>query len=302
MSLENVFTKLNGATTYKSISSESLTLCDPITQICKRIESFFKGDKDVYCAYKVNNHKALGPKIDPDTGEPYTKEIEYDGETVTAIIDNDHLCEFRLFVDDFEKAQCLSNVIRHRHLFPEYYEDTEGTIHIRNHYLIVHVFTIEAIDPDGEFGGSNPWITDDDTNSGLTEIFGLEPIDWNNLNTGCNDRLAPSDTTESDIPKGAPDEYEQLQWENNPNQCAWKWEWLQKALKGNKRITNINYTFNDGMNEWKFIECDFLPISFAEDNLGTKHGFNSILPADVLPLIFPFAGKFQIGTYARKER
>ena len=300
---ETVLGKMNNDTkTYSSISNNNvLTLCDPITQICKRIEGFFKADTDIHCKYIVNNHKSLGPKIDPDTGNPYTKQIEYEGETVTAIIDEDHLCEFRIFVDDVEKAQCLSNVIRHRHLFPEYYEDTtEGNIHIRNHYLIVHVFTINAIDPDGEFGGSNPWITDDDTSSGLTEIFGLEPINWDDLNTGCNDRLAPSDTTESDIPKGVPEEYEQLQWENNVNQCAWKWKWLQTALKGNKNIVDTSKEFFDGMNTWRFIECNYLPVVVAEDNLSSTRGFTSILPVDLIPLVFSVFGKFQLGTYARK--
>ena len=291
-----------GLTAIESIDKKGLTLCDPITQICKRIEAFFKSDSDITCRFIVNNHKELGPKIDPDTGEQITKQIIVEGETIEALVEQDHYCEFRIFCSDYEKAQCLSNVIRHRHKFEEIYQGTEeGEYHVREHYLIVHVCTIDAIDPDGEYGGSNPWITDDDTNSGVTEIFGLEPIDWNDIETGCNDRLSPLDTSESDIPKGFPDEYEQEQWEINPNSCAWKWKWLKKALEGNKNIINTSHEFYDGMNTWRFIECNYLPVVFNEDNLTSITGYNSILPADLLPLIFAVFGKFQIGTYARRN-
>lgn len=250
----------------------------------------------------MNNQKTLGPKIDPDTGEPYTKMIEVEGESVQAIIDEDHFCEMRVFVNDVEKAQCLSNVIRHRHTVPEIYESaSNGEFHIRNHYLLVRVFTIDAIDPDGENGGSDPWISDDDTNAGIKEIFGLEPIDWNDMNSnGCNDRLAPSDDSSSDIPKGVPDEYEQRQWETNPGPLAWKWKWLKTALKGNKNIINFHDLKDVFYNTWRFIECSYVPVSFMEDNLTSVRGYNSILAAELLPLIFSVFDKFQISTYVRK--
>ena len=294
---------LNNAKTYDSISiANGLTLCDPITQICKRIEAFFKADPEITCRYAVNNNKHLGPKVDPDTGEQMTKKMDIDGELVDVLLEEDHFCEFRIFVENVEKAQCLANVIRHRHTIPETFEGSDGQLHARNHYLIVRVCTVDAVDPDGEGGGENPWISDDDTDKGVKEIFGLEPINWDDMDGyGCNERLAPSDTSESDIPKGVPEEYEQKQWEQNPGSSAWKWSWFKNALKGNKNIMDTTYEFFDGMNTWRFVECSRIPVVFLEDNLTSTRGFNSILPADLLPLIFSVFGGYQISTYARKE-
>jgi len=289
--------------TYNSINTNNaLTLTDPITQLCKRIEAFFKADSDVTCRYIVNNSKALGPKIDPDTGEPYTKLIEVDGEQVEAIVENDHFCEFRVFVNDVEKAQCLSNVIRHRHTIQENFLGSDDKIHLRNHYLLVHVCTIDAIDPDGVGGGSDPWTIDDDIDSGVKEVYGLEPIDWSDsVHSGCNERLAPSDESSSDIPKGAPDEYEQRQWEANPDALVWKWQWLKVALRGNKNVLSSKEFLDKFSNTtWRFIECNYIPVSFIEDNLTSIRGYNSVLAADLLPLIFSVFDKIQISTYVRK--
>lgn len=282
-----------------SAKESALCLYDPITQICKRIEAFFKRDKDVHCSFIVNNNKRLGPKLDPDTGEQITKLITVDTESIEALVEEDHFCEFRLFCDDYEKAQNLSNVIRHRHTFTETYDGSDDRVHVRDHILIVRVFVISAVDPDGPGGGDNPWIADDNTDSGLTEIFGLEPVDWNDTEgNGCYERLAPSDTSESDIPKGFPDEYEQRQWESNSHSgaAAWKWIWLKGALKGNKNIVSMSKEFNDGLNIWRFIECSYLPISFQEDNLTSVTGYNSILAADLLPLVFAVFSGYQIST------
>lgn len=304
MKLKNtILGKVKDAKTFESINGKSLTLCDPITQICRRIEAFFKADPDINCRFVVNNNKSLGPKTDPETGERITKKITIDNELVDAIVDGDHLCEFRIFVNDYEKAQCLSNVIRHRHVFPEIYEaDSDGSFHIREHYLLVRVFVINAVDPDGTGGGSDPWITDDDTDSGLTEIFGIEPVNWDDaVTSGCHERLAPSNTSTEEIPKGVPDEYEQKDWEASENKCKWKMSWLKTALKGNKNVVTM-YEMNDGWssNTWRFIECNYLPVVFQEDNLLSSQGYNSVLPADLMPLIFSTFGKFQISTYVRK--
>lgn len=302
---ETILNKLENAKTYKSISnSNNLTLIDPISQLCKRFETFFKADSDITCRFAVNNHQSLGPNIDPDTGEPYTKKITIDGETIDAILEKDHICEFRIFVNDYEKAQCLSNVIRHRHVIPETFEGSDNKIHLRNHYLLVRVCVIDAIDPSSSDAGNDPWIADDDTNQGVQEIFGLEPIDWNDTEgNGCNERLAPSSTSTEEIPKGAPEEYEQKQWEAQESSCAWKWIWLKKALKGNKNIVKT-YDVQGGYpftNTWRFIECSSKPVIFQEDNLTSYRGYNAILPADLLPLIFSVFGKFQISTYVYKE-
>ena len=291
----------NNLKTYNSVTnSNKLSLCDPITQICKRIEAFFKGDIDVHCSFVVNNNKSLPPKTD-DQGNVITKRIIIDGDHYDAVVEQDHLCEFRIFVDDYEKAQCLANVVRHRHTFNEQFLGSDDNLHLRSHILQVKVFTLNAVDPDGHGGGSDPWITEDDTDKGIQEIFGLEPIDWNDYQySGCNDRLSPTDLTDVDIPRGAPDEYEQRQWEENPNACAWKWKWLKTALNGNKHIVDMSYEFSDGMNTWRFIECGRIPVTFSEDNLTSARGFNSVLPADLLPLVFAVFGKFQVATYARK--
>jgi len=297
---DSILTKLKDSQTFASISGKSLTLCDPITQICKRIEAFFKADSDVSCRFVVNNHKGLAPKVDPDTGEYVTKKVTFDNELVDAIVDSDHFCEFRLFVKDVEKAECLSNVIRHRHTIPEIYEATsDGKVHIRHHYLLVRVFTINAIDPDGEYGGDNPWISDDDTGSGLKEIFGLEPINWDSpVTEGCHERLAPTSTSSEEIPTGVPDEYEQEQWEKNENSKKWKMKWLKTALKGNKNVSHI-YEITDAFSGsiWRFIECSYRPVVFMEDNLLSSRGYNSILSADLMPLIFAVFGEFQISTH-----
>ena len=63
----------------------------------------------------------------------------------------------------------------------------------------------------------------------------------------------------------------------------------------------MSFEFDDGMNTWRFIECSRLPVVFQEDNLSSARGFNSILPADLFPLVFPVFGKFNIATYARKS-
>lgn len=301
---ETVIGKLKGLSSnevYNSVNKSEGHLClyDPITQICKRIEAFFKRDKDIHCAFVVNNNKRLGPKLHPDTGEQMTHLIIIDGESVEALVEEDHLCEFRIFCDDYEKAQNLSNVIRHRHTFTETYDGSDGRVHVREHILIVRVFTLNAVDPDGPGGGSDPFIADDNTDSGLTEIFGLEPVDWDDpYGNGCNERLAPSDTSESDIPKGFPEEYEQRQWESNSRSGAavWKWRWIQGALKGNKNIVKFSKEYDDGMNIWRFIECTYLPISFQEDNLTSMSGYNSILASDLLPLVFSIFGGYQVST------
>ena len=302
--------QLGNPKTYASIDNKqegALCLYDPLTQLCKRIEAFFRKDPDIHCKFVVNNNVPLGPKIDPDTGEQMTKMMEIEGEMVEVYLEEDHICEFRVYCDDLEKAQCLSNIIRHRHVFPETFQGAyeDDHIHLRNHYLMVRVFTVDAVDPAGPGGGSNPWITDDNTDSGVQEIFGLEPISWNETEGyGCYERLAPSDTSESDIPKGFPEEYEQRQWEQGipgPAAAAWKWKWIKGALKGNKNIADMSFEFNDGMNTWRFIECGYLPVVFQEDNLTSARGFNSILPADLLPTVCSIFGGFQISTYARRE-
>lgn len=298
--------KLNGAKTYESLETPrvegSLSLYDPMTQICKRLEAFFKADPWVHCTYLVNNHKVLGPKIDPDTGTPYTRKLTVDDEQVDAIIDQEQLCEFRLYVDDYEKAQCMSNVIRHRHVYTEVYEaDSDGSFHIRDHILIVHVMCLNAVDPDGEGGGIDPYDTGDDTDKGLKEIYGLEPINWEDTNTGCNDRLAPNDASGVDLPKGFPEEYEQRQWADNPFMRAWKWKWFQKAVVGNSNITKCNYEYNDGRNVWRFVECAYLPVEIPEDNLTSVKGYTCILAADMLPFVFSLFGEFQISTMPRGQ-
>jgi len=295
----------NAAELHVSIDHENaLSLADPITQIAKRIEGFFKGDPDIMCRFLVDNSQSIGPKIDPDTGEQMEKLMDVGGEPTYVLLENDHLAEFRVFCRDYEKAEALSNVIRHRHNFTEIFEGTDQRFHLRNHVLIVHVLTLDAIVPTQTGGGgTNPDTVEDDQKTGIEELYGLEPIDWNDPeNSGCVDRLSPLATEESTTPKGWPEEWEQLAWEDDPSHAgAWKWKWLKKALKGNKNIKNMSFEFNDGMNTWRFIECGYLPVVFREDNLTSVYGFNSILPADLLPLIFPVKGGFQVGTYARKE-
>lgn len=303
---ESVLAK-NNSETYPSLDSRqegALCLYDPITQLCKRIEAFFKKDSDIQCSFAVNNSHGLGPKIDPDTGEQMTRLMDIDGEPTEVLLEEDHISEFRIFCKDYEKAENLSNVVRHRHVFPEVFLGvSDERFHLREHYLIVRVYVLNAVDPLGPGAGSDPWSADDNTDSGLQEIFGLEPVDWNDVEGGCNPRLAPSDTSESDIPKGFPEEWEQQQWEavSGSPACAWKWRWLKGALKGNKNVLDTSLEFNDGMNVWRFIECNFLPVVFQEDNLLSARGFNSILPADLFNMVFAVFNKFQVATYARKE-
>lgn len=304
MKLENTLhSNLNNATLYPSVNNlqdNVLCLCDPITQICKRIEAFFFKDPNIHCRYIVNNNKPGHPEIDPDTGEQMTRMVTIDGQSISALVESDHLCEFRVFCNDYEEAENLSNVIRHRHIFTEIYQGTEeGELHVRDHILIVRVFMLNAVDPDGEGAGSDPGISDDDTNSGLVEIFGLEPIDWDDPEGGCNERLSPSDSSTSEIPKGYPEEWEQQQWEQTTTSgaCAWKWVWLKGALKHNRNIADISHEYFDGRNTWRFIECNYIPIAFQEDNLTSTAGYNSILPADLLPLVFSVFGAYQLSTH-----
>lgn len=321
---------LTSRNVYASIDSSkewAVCLCDPITQLCKRIEAFFKRDPEVHCKFIVNNNADLGPKLDPDTGEQMTRMIELDGETKEVYLEEDHVCELRVFCDDLEKAQCLSNVIRHRHVIPEFYDGTsDDHVHLRNHHLMVRVFSVDAVDPMGDGSGSDPWITGDNTDSGVHEIFGLEPISWDETEGyGCIERLDPYEQhtepismlqdpkedigdigvviKDEQIPVGFPEEWEQHQWEEDmPGLAAsaWKWKWIKSALKGNKNVVDMSFEFNDGMNTWRFIECNDSPVVFLEDNLTSARGYNSILPADLLPVVFSIFGKFQISTHVRK--
>lgn len=114
-----------------------LTLVDPISQIARRIMAFFKDDKEVVCAFKINNNA--------DIADP-----TYDAQGHIIAPGQDHLAELAIYVqcgddvEDTQKADCISNWIRHRHVFPEYTYD--GGPLIRNHILNVRVFAVGAID------------------------------------------------------------------------------------------------------------------------------------------------------------
>lgn len=111
-----------------------LTLCDPLTQIARRIKAFFKDDKDVIVAANINNNVVV------EAGQ-------------------DHVAEVCIYVqcgediDDTRKADCISNWIRHRHVIPEYGFD--GSL-LRNHILNVRVFAVGAIDPNDPAQTANP--------------------------------------------------------------------------------------------------------------------------------------------------
>lgn len=150
------FKQLNSnAETHKSIDDVNvLTLADPVTQLCKRIKAFFNKDKEIHCAYLVNNNHGLGPKVDPETGDYIYITVPELPDPV--IEDEEHICEFRIFTENYEKAQCLANVIRHKHLVREIYEDSQNEFHYRAHYLQVRIFYLSAIDPIGAEGGTDP--------------------------------------------------------------------------------------------------------------------------------------------------
>ena len=38
----------------------------------------------------------------------------------------------------------------------------------------------------------------------------------------------------------------------------------------------------------------YLPVTFQEDNLTSIAGYNSVLPADLLPLVFSIFGSYQL--------
>lgn len=131
-----------GTTTYASYSDGykvggGLTLCDPLTQIAKRIQAFFADDPDVITTYKINNNVDLEPP-------------KYDKDGKDGKPGQDHLAELCIYVqsgqsvEDTTKADCISNYIRHRHVLPEY---TFDGVLIRNHILNVRVFAVGAVDP-----------------------------------------------------------------------------------------------------------------------------------------------------------
>lgn len=304
-----------------------LAICDPITQLCKRIEGFFRGCPGITVKYKVNNNQRLDWKTD-EHGE-YITGIQRldDGTEITVFYSEDHITELRIYVDDEEQAPALANVIRHRHVINEEFGmsspiDGEDAIGRRSHILIVHVMLLGSPDPmNPAEGGQDPYSTEDDNPGAIVrETYGTFPIDWNDMDSsGEQDRLAPDapdSTAYPDLPHGFPEEYEQMLWENGfdgtnidgspvsvsmDQALKWKWKWLRTALRNNRNVVDMSFEFNDGMNTWRFIECGRLPIVFNEDNLTSARGFNSILPADLLPTIFSVFGRYCIATYARQS-
>lgn len=299
-----------------------LSLCDPICQICERIEAFFRGCKDVTVVYQIYNNHGLGWKKD-ENGQYIvgTKTVVEDGEPrqMSVFYSEDHVTELRIYTQDLLLAASLSNVIRHLHVVNEEFEMASPIDHKttvlgqRKHLLYVRVMIINDVDP----------MVEDTTkpSSVIQECYGTYPMKWNDMdNYGEVERLAPSAKDDPECPStphGWPDEYEQYLWETgfngedavdgkpvsvSPEQaCKWKWKWLRQALEGNPNIADMSFEFNDGMNTWHFIECSRLPVVFQEDNLTSSRGFNSILPADLLPLVFSVFGRFNIATYARQS-
>ena len=305
-----------------------LTMVDPITQICKRIEAFFRGCPGIMVRYCVNNSQMLDWKKD-EHGDYIVGSMTYEetGMEVPVFYSEDHINELRLYVTDVAQAMALANVIRHRHVENEEFAmlspiDGSDAIGKRAHILIVRVMMLDNIDPsDKSQAGDNPYSSEDDNyDAVIKEAYGVCPLRWNDMDGyGVAYRLAPNaeeDPEYPDTPKDVPDEYEQYLWEtgftgtdpdgqpvvvSNVQACNWKMKWLREALRDNPNIVDMSYEFNDGLNQWRFIECSRLPVVFGEDNLSSARGFNSILAADLLPVIFPLFGSFQISTYARKS-
>lgn len=311
--------------TKKIVASKRLTLCDPITQICERIKGFFRGCSGITVSYCVNNSRSLDWKKDENGEYIVGKKIIGDNIERSVFYSEDHISELRLYVQDQLKAESLANVIRHRHVVNEEFDmaspiDGSDAVGTRAHILNVRVMTLNDMDP---MENGNPYTTeDDDTSKALSEVYGIVPIKWNNMEEyGAVERLSPSGINEDeesypDIPRGAPEEYEQQLWEIgfqgtdidgtpvsvSPEQASkWKWKWLREALRDNPNITDMSLELSDGMNTWRFIECSRFPVAFQEDNLTSARGFNSILPADLLPLVFAVFGKYCISTYARQS-
>lgn len=308
---------------------ERLSLCDPISQICERIEGFFRGCPGIMVSWNSYNNHGLGWKKD-EHGE-YIVGKQHDEETgaeIDVFYSEDHICELRIYTQDLLQAASLSNVIRHRHVVNEEFGmgspiDGSDAIGKRAHILYVRVMILNDVDPmDPDLGGgSNPHTTeDDDFSKVIQECYGTYPMKWNDMeNYGSLERLAPSaqdDPEDPNIPHGFPDEYEQYLWETGfegtdidgtpvavsaEQASKWKWQWLKDALKDNPNVVDMSKEFFDGTNTWHFIECNRLPIVFQEDNLTSYRGFNSILPADLFPLVFSVFGRFNISTYARQN-
>lgn len=303
-----------------------LTLCDPITQICKRIEAFFRGCNGITVKYCVNNSEILNWKKN-EYGEYVVDRKCVDGNEFDVFYSEDQISELRLYVDDELQANALANVIRHRHVVSEECDilspiDKKEAICCRDHVLLVRVMLLDGIDPmDPEQGGIDPYSTEDDDNGKLIhECYGMCPIRWNDMdNYGVVERLAPYEPDDEEYPAtphGFPGEYEQYCWENGfkgmdidekavnvtaEQAIKWKWKWLKEALRDNPNVVDMSFEYDDGMNTWRFIECNRLPVVFNEDNLLSARGFNSILPADLLPMVFSVFSRFNISTYARRS-
>ena len=312
----------------KQLVGRKLRLCDPIAQICARIEGFFRGCKGIMPSWNVYNNHGLDWKRDENGDYIVGKQIDADGNERPVFYSEDHISELRLYTQDELMASSLSNVIRHRHVINEEFPmgspiDGSDAIGKRTHILYVRVFIVNDVDPMDEEtgGGPNPHTSeDDDFNKVIHECYGTYPMKWNDMDGyGEVDRLPPSSPDDPEYPQtphGWADEYEQLLWEQGFEGCdidgapvsvsaeqasKWKWKWLKNALEGNPNVVDMSYEFNDGMNTWRFIECNRIPVVFQEDNLTSTRGFNSILPADLLPLVFSVFGRYSISTYARQD-
>jgi hypothetical protein len=310
------YNSLNSDPNKKITAEKRLTLCDPITQICERIKGFFRGCPGITVNYTVNNNHSLDWKKDENGEYIIGKKYLDDGTDVKVFYSEDHVSELCLYVQDHAQAASLANVIRHRHVVNEEFGmgspiDGSDAVGVRAHILNVKVMVFNDVDP-----------MDQEKQDIASEVYGIIPIKWNDMDGyGAVERLSPTGENENvenypDIPRDVPDEYEQQLWEIgfqgtdidgtptsvSPAQSSkWKWKWLKEALRGNPNIADMSLELSDGMNDWRFIECSRFPVIIQEDNLTSARGFNSILAADLLPLVFAVFGKYCISTYARQS-
>lgn len=81
-----------------------------------------------------------------------------------------------------------------------------------------------------------------------------------------------------------------------------KYEMLRIAFATNPYIARMQkYVAPVTGSIWYFIECSRNPVTFQEDNLTNITGYNSALAAEILGLVFVFAGDFQISTIAETK-
>lgn len=296
-----------------------------IAETCKHIAGFFSNCHGMLVSYDTWSRHELDWKKD-ENGDYVIGEKVVDGKSYPLFYMEDRIHELRIYMQDLEKAACLSNIIRHQHIAEDEFpmtalpgaKDKDGTpiqskdaYGVKRQVLNVKVMMINDVDPMA-----------DDVQNVIEECYGIIPVKWNDLTDyAVAARLTPGSINEDAefypaIPSGSPTECEQETWEDDfegvdadgehvkvsaEQALKWKWHWLETALRDNPNIAEMSEIGADTGFSRRLVECSREPLTFADENALMTIRYTSILPADVFSEVFAVFGGIEVTTYARKS-